>query len=259
MKDSNILIEGGADLQKALELFGEMDMYDATLNDFLDEVENKLNRIKKYKEESNMPSYAIEVHSLKSDARYLGFTQLADLAYNHELKSKENNIMYVYDNYDKLINEARRVVNLCKTYIGREIINDLEHEMTTAVKSESILVVDDSNIVSNFIKKIFNLKYNVIVCNDGQEAINKINEDVNNNIVACLLDLNMPNVNGFEVLDYFKRNNLFVKIPVSIITGNDDATSVEKAFMYPIVDLLTKPFNERDIKRVIEKTISFNK
>ena len=49
--------------------------------------------------------------------------------------------------------------------------------------------------------------------------------------------------------------NLFVRIPVSIITGNDDRESIEKSFKYPIVDLLTKPFNERDIKVFVEKTI----
>ncbi len=259
MKDVNILIEGGADINKALELFGEMDMYEATLNDFLAEVENKLNRIEKYREENNMPSYAIEVHSLKSDARYLGFSKLAELAYQHELKSKENDIMFVYDNYEELITEARRVINVCKRYLGREVIDDLENAMTETVKSEAILVVDDSNIVANFIKKIFNSKYQVITAADGAIAIEEIKKDINNKIVACLLDLNMPNVNGFEVLDYFKANNLFVKIPVSIITGNDDRDSVDKAFMYPIVDLLTKPFNERDVKRIIDKTINFNK
>ncbi len=259
MKDVNILIEGGADINKALELFGEMDMYEATLNDFLAEVENKLNRIEKYREENNMPSYAIEVHSLKSDARYLGFSKLAELAYQHELKSKENDIMFVYDNYEELITEARRVINVCKRYLGREVIDDLESAMTETVKSEAILVVDDSNIVANFIKKIFNSKYQVITAADGAIAIEEIKKDINNKIVACLLDLNMPNVNGFEVLDYFKANNLFVKIPVSIITGNDDRDSVDKAFMYPIVDLLTKPFNERDVKRIIDKTINFNK
>ena len=256
MKDVNILIEGGADINKALELFGEMDMYEATLNDFLAEIENKLNRIEKYREENNMPSYAIEVHSLKSDARYLGFSKLAELAYQHELKSKENDIMFVYDNYEELITEARRVINVCKRYLGREVIDDLESAMTETVKSEAILVVDDSNIVANFIKKIFNSKYQVITAADGAIAIEEIKKDINNKIVACLLDLNMPNVNGFEVLEYFKRNNLFVKIPVSIITGNDDRDSVDKAFMYPIVDLLTKPFNERDIKRIIEKTLA---
>ena len=259
MKDVNILIDGGADINKALELFGEMDMYEATLNDFLAEVEEKLKRIEKYREENNMPSYAIEVHSLKSDARYLGFSTLAELAYQHELKSKENDIMFVYDNYEKLITEARRVINVCKRYLGKEIIDDLENAMTQATKSEAILVVDDSNIVANFIKKIFNSKYQVITASDGKEAIDEINNDINNKIIVCLLDLNMPNVNGFEVLDYFKKNNLFIKIPVSIITGNDDKDSVDKAFTYPIVDLLTKPFNERDVKRIIDKTINFNK
>ena len=259
MKDVNILINGGADINKALELFGEMEMYDATLSDFLSEVNNKLKRIEKYREENNMPSYAIEVHSLKSDARYLGFTELAELAYTHELKSKENDIMFVYDNYENLMTEARRVINVCRKYIGQEVIADLEKDMTNVVKNEAILIVDDSNLVSGFIKKIFNTKYEVIVAYDGDEAIKKISEDVNGKIIACLLDLNMPKVNGFEVLDYFRNNNLFIKIPVSIITGNDDRSSIEKAFTYPIVDFLTKPFNERDVKRIISKTINFNR
>ena len=68
----------------------------------------------------------------------------------------------------------------------------------------------------------------------------------------------MPNVNGFEVLEYFKKNDLFKKIPISIITGVDDKESIDKAFKYPIVDILLKPFNERDVKRILEKTINSN-
>ena len=80
---------------------------------------------------------------------------------------------------------------------------------------------------------------------------------MNNNIVGVLLDLNMPNVDGFAVLDYFKSNNLFTKFPVSIITGDDAKDSITRAFAYPIVDMLPKPFNERDVKRVVEKTMQF--
>ena len=69
----------------------------------------------------------------------------------------------------------------------------------------------------------------------------------------------MPNVNGFTVLDYFKSNNLFDKIPVSIITGINDKETIEKAFMYPIVDMLQKPFNESSVKNVVEKTIARKK
>ena len=75
-------------------------------------------------------------------------------------------------------------------------------------------------------------------------------------LVGVLLDLNMPNVNGFQVLEFFKENNLFERIPVSIITGVGADELVQKAYEYPIVDVLRKPFNENDIKNVVEKTVS---
>lgn len=255
MKDVNLLITNGVNVEGSLELFSDINLYNETLDDFLQSVDKKLSDIKKYKESSNMPDYAILVHSLKSDSKYLGFVKLAELSYNHEMKSKENDITYVYNNYDELMNEAHRIVNLVKQYMGipfEEVIISNKN----VVKDKTILVVDDSNIIRNFIKKIFNDKYEVIVANDGKEAIDLVELNPNSNIVAMLLDLNMPNVNGYEVLEYFDRNLLFSRIPVSIITGDDYRDTVEKVFAYPIVDILNKPFNERDVKLIIEKTIS---
>jgi len=255
MKDVSILKNNGVNVEKSLELFGDMEMYDATLNDFLEDVENRLANLKKFREIGDMKNYAIEVHALKSDARYLGFVTLADLAYEFELKSKANDIMYVYENYMTLLNEANRCINIANQYLGKEVKNNLINDMVGGVKEEAILVVDDSNLVANFIKKIFDDKYEVWIASDGARAIELVSGPNAGKIKCMLLDLNMPNVNGFEVLEYFKKNNLFIKIPVSIITGNDTKDQVEQAFNYPIVDLLSKPFNERDIKRIIEKTI----
>ena len=47
-----------------------------------------------------MANYAIQVHSLKSDAKYFGFETLAELAYKHEMESKANNMYFVTDNYE---------------------------------------------------------------------------------------------------------------------------------------------------------------
>ncbi len=256
MRDVNLLTSNGVNVEKALELFGDMDMYDATMSDFLEMVDQKLANLRKYRETGDMPNYAIEVHSLKSDARYLGFVSLADLAYQFELKSKANDLMFVYDNYKTLLDEAHRVINLSKKYLGREVTENVISDMVSGPKNGAILVVDDSNLVANFIKKIFDDKYEVFIASDGARAIEMVSGPNADKIKACLLDLNMPNVNGFEVLEYFKKNNLFIKIPVSVITGNDTRDQVDEAFNYPIVDLLSKPFNERDIKRIIEKTIS---
>ena len=256
MRDVNLLTSNGVNVEKALELFGDMDMYDATMSDFLEMIDQKLANLRKYRETGDMPNYAIEVHSLKSDARYLGFVSLADLAYQFELKSKANDLMFVYDNYKTLLDEAHRVINLSKRYLGREVTENVISDMVSGPKNGAILVVDDSNLVANFIKKIFDDRYEVFIASDGARAIEMVSGPNADKIKACLLDLNMPNVNGFEVLEYFKKNNLFIKIPVSVITGNDTRDQVDEAFNYPIVDLLSKPFNERDIKRIIEKTIS---
>lgn len=256
MKDVNILKNNGVNVEKSLELFGDMETYDETLSTFLSEVPDKLQKIKNYKEVGDMANYAILVHSLKSDARYFGFEKLAEVAYEHELKSKANDMYYVTEHYDELMTEANRVVNLVKKYMGVGTVSEDSYKKPIS-HDKAILVVDDSNLIRNFILKIFKDDFEVIVANDGKEALDILNDnEKNGNIKAMLLDLNMPNVNGFEVLDYFKRNDLFKKYPTSIITGVDDKESIEKAYKYPIIDILLKPFNERDVKKILEKTLN---
>ena len=69
----------------------------------------------------------------------------------------------------------------------------------------------------------------------------------------------MPNVGGFQVLEYLKNSNRYKNLPVSIITGEDSKNMIDKAFTYNIVDVLVKPFSKDDLIRVLEKTINFSK
>lgn len=254
MKDVNLLINNGVDVNASLELFGDIDTYNETLEDFLNTVDEKIGNMTKYKEESDMKNYAILVHSLKSDARYLGFTKLAELSYNHEMQSKANNDIYVYDNYDELINETNRIIDLVREYLGKEKLTR-ENVVNEKHLDKKILVVDDSDIIRNLLKKMFNDEYEIITADDGQEALDIISK--NNDLFGVLLDLNMPNVNGFAVLDYVRQNSLFSKIPVAIITGDDSKETIERAFTYTIVDVLSKPFNEMNVRRVITSMENF--
>ena len=254
MKDVNLLTSNGVNIEQSLELFGDMDIYNDTLEEFLAGVGEKLENIKKYKEAFDMANYAILVHSLKSDSKYLGFTKLAELSYNHEMQSKANNDIYVYDNYDELINETNRIIDLVREYLGKEKLTR-ENVANEKHLDKKILVVDDSDIIRNLLKKMFNDEYEIITADDGQEALDIISK--NNDLFGVLLDLNMPNVNGFAVLDYFRQNSLFSKIPVAIITGDDSKETIEKAFTYTIVDVLSKPFNEMNVRRVITSMENF--
>ncbi len=121
---------------------------------------------------------------------------------------------------------------------------------------KKILVADDSKIISNIVERAFKDSYEVIVAQNGREAIDIIKNNVDGEILACLLDLNMPEVDGFAVLDYFKENNLFKRIPVCIITGDVAKDRVDRAFNYDIVDVLAKPFTFESVREEVEKIIN---
>ena len=257
--DINFLKENGVNVDKSLELFGDLKTYNSTIGDFLVGAADKVPKLIQYKNNSDMNNYSIYAHSIKADARYFGFTKLEEIAAAHEAKSKEGDLYYIQSDFDNLINEVDRITKLVKDYLGG---NDKETSEKVNLDDlvyidKTILVVDDSNIIRNFVSRIFKEEYIVGIAKDGEEAINiiKANQD-NNNIKAILLDLNMPKVDGFAVLDYMKENNLFSSIPVSIISGDSSKETIDKAFTYGIIDMLGKPFNEQDVKRVVEKTMN---
>ncbi|MCI7701674.1 MAG: response regulator [Tenericutes bacterium] len=282
MFDVNYLIENGVDVNRTLDLFGDIDTYNNIIGEFLVSAKEKLEKLEKYKEEKDLANYTIYIHSLRSDAKYFGFTKLDEITSEQEEKSKEGDVFYIYEHFPTLQAEVERMLNVVKRYISNEPIEEETNQavaqpapapqpvvVTTPAQQPSpaenlpepytqktILVADDSNIIRNFVKRIFSEKYNVGVAQNGEEVLNIIKANANNEeIVAILLDLNMPKIDGFAVLDYINDNQLFSKMPVSIISGDSSKDTITKAFSYPIVDMLGKPFTESDVKHVIEKTI----
>lgn len=114
----SFLRENGVNLDNSLELLGDMEMYNETLDAFIEENKDRIGRLLNAKNSGDMPTYAIDVHALKSDCKYLGFMHLAELAYDHELKSKEGNIDYVNSHYDELMEEYNRVNEIIRKYKG---------------------------------------------------------------------------------------------------------------------------------------------
>ena len=119
----------------------------------------------------------------------------------------------------------------------------------------SVIVVDDSELIRNIMVKALEDEYNVVCAKDGREAIDAVNKN-RENAVCMLLDLNMPVYDGFMVLNYFKTYNIFKKIPVFIISGDDTKDTIDKAFTYDIVDMLNKPFSMENIKNAVERAIN---
>ncbi len=122
--DRKYLELNGVDVEHGLELLGDMEMYNMTINDFAKDVANKWSKIIEYKRNNDLANYAIEVHSLKSDSKYLGFMKLADIAYQHELKSKEGDSDYVNNNFAELNNEYEKILEIVENYVSQNKVEE---------------------------------------------------------------------------------------------------------------------------------------
>lgn len=174
----------------------------------------------------------------------------------------DNNMM----NDGVRVNDTRAYINSVFNKVSMDH-PELNKAIMSRVASSSsflkptILIVDDSSIIRNSLKRIFQDDFNILFAKNGNEAISIINDNIltqdkTNNIVGILLDLVMPVSDGFAVLDYLKNNELFSNIPVAIISGDETKETRRKVYEYDIVDMLEKPFNTNNIRRRIGKIIS---
>lgn len=147
---------------------------------------------------------------------------------------------------------------LIKEYMG----NDSKEEVTPTPIEEiqqdldklCIFVVDDSSIVRNYLEKLLKEKYRIATAVDGADAIEKLAAmDEENKCKAILLDLMMPNVDGFGVLEYMSSKN--INIPVIVISGDNAGETITKAFQYNVVDMIEKPFDAKTIEDKISHVL----
>ena len=114
------LKNNGIDYTIGLDNFGDINTYKEMMKDWLLEVTDKWNRIVSSKNKNDMKNYSIDVHSLKSDSKYFGFTELARISYEHELKSKEDNKEFVKDNFNELEKEYNRIIEVVNNYLKED-------------------------------------------------------------------------------------------------------------------------------------------
>ena len=129
-------------------------------------------------------------------------------------------------------------------------IQPLDKGEKKKVTKGSILVVDDNKNNTTLLKKrLEKLGNTVKVANDGMEAI-KITEKSQLDLI--LLDIIMPNMNGYDVLGFLKKDKRYHEIPVIMLSSMDDLTSIYRCIELGADDYVTKPFD----KLVLEARIS---
>lgn len=106
---------------------------------------------------------------------------------------------------------------------------------------ESILIVDDYVINREMLAEFLKPDYEIIQAEDGQQALDILIKD-RNKISCVLLDLHMDNINGFEVLEKMQSEHWLEKLPVIVISSENDPSLIKKAYSLGAIDYIERPF-----------------
>lgn len=112
----NFLKKYGVDTEAGINNTMDFETYNEVLLDFLNTFPGDLNKANSYRMNGDINNYVILVHALKSNCRTLGFMQMGEIFYQHEMAGKQNNIEFINNNFNNLINEANRVYSILMAY-----------------------------------------------------------------------------------------------------------------------------------------------
>lgn len=122
-----------------------------------------------------------------------------------------------------------------------------EEANKTRTEKQKILIVDDEEVNRVILDNLFQDEYFTLQASNGQEAIEQIK--ANEDLVLVLLDIVMPQMDGFGVLEYMKSEDMIQHLPVILITSETVRNSEDRAYAYGIADVIHKPFYPDIVKR----------
>lgn len=117
-----------------------------------------------------------------------------------------------------------------------------------------ILIVEDNEMNRLLLSRILESAYTVHTAENGRQALEEI-ERLGTRLSIVLLDIIMPVMNGFDVLMAMNAGNITDDIPVIMISSDDDAETVQKAFSLGVSDFIGKPYNAGTVKQRVNNTI----
>ena len=122
--------------------------------------------------------------------------------------------------------------------------------------SDKILVVDDMKINIDILTNILKDDYEIMEASNGLEAWKIIIKE-RKSLSAVLLDLVMPQMDGFQVIENMKQNNLLDSIPVLAISGENQAEAEKRCLELGVADFISKPFHGMVVKKRVENIVNY--
>ena len=118
MGNVDILKSNNVQVDEALEFWGDIDSYNENLKEYKNSLNDKLENLEYYKNQSDFENYGILAHSTKSEAKYLGFMNEAEIFLQHEMAGKESNKDFIDTHFEELKNTINKINSILEEYFN---------------------------------------------------------------------------------------------------------------------------------------------
>lgn len=118
---------------------------------------------------------------------------------------------------------------------------------------EKILIADDSEMNQMLLEEILSDKYEYVMAKDGTEAVDILEK--NEDIDLVMLDINMPKMDGFGVLEIMNLRHWISEVPVIIISSESDVDFIRRSYDLGASDYISRPFDLTVVRRRVENTL----
>ena len=184
---------------------------------------------------------------------------------------KESDIILISDNKEayldteilkiiskKFLERYRKVLESCKVKWIEKMNNPKVENNNFIEEDKNIIIVDDDSISLAILDNILTIEgYNVEPFDSANDAIRHLSfiENSEKKVSLFILDLIMPNIDGFKLLRKIREYNNFRNVPILIVSSISDKRVVAQAAKYGVSGYILKPFNRIDVKNKIKSVI----
>ena len=156
---------------------------------------------------------------------------------------------------DQFMYQAKTCKNMVVTE-QNEQVKDQPEDSNNGSKAYKyrILIVDDSEMNREILSEILNEEYDILEADSGETCIDMLRK-YETGISLVLLDIVMPGMDGFGVLNYMNRHHYLEDIPVIMISSEDSTETVRRAYEMGVSDYINRPFDAGVVHRRVYNTI----
>ena len=167
-------------------------------------------------------------------------------------------IQSIADPMENIVRRADWLMYQAKCRKNAVMVEIPGHDLETLEKllqeKSKILLVDDSKMNRMMLTEILGDSYHILEAENGRECLEKLQAEAGN-IALVLLDINMPVMDGFEVLKAMNANHTIEDIPVIMISSEDSDAAIRRSYELGASDYVNRPFDARIVYRRVTNTI----